>query len=118
MASEFAALYPDEEVPLDGFAIARKLLAEVARLREDRRQYGLDAGDAYTKLQGKMLEVEAERDRLRAAGREVVREFESHGGPGTHQECSEGACYLAGDVAALKATLGAKPLKGEKGGLK
>jgi hypothetical protein len=55
---------------------------------------------------------DCEWDALVVAANAVLAEYESHGGPGTHQECMTGCqCQLPAAVAELRRTLGERAHK-------
>jgi hypothetical protein len=66
--------------------------------------------DAIRALLSSHDRLTREVDRLRTAALDLVAEYRSHGGKGTHQRCHEGACcVLPAKVDALAAVLEAKP---------
>jgi hypothetical protein len=63
----------------------------------------MDALDAAVDELGREIaRVVAGRDELLEAAREVVNEYRSHGGKGTHQKCCEGSqCFVGRMVDGL-----------------
>jgi hypothetical protein len=66
--------------------------------------------DLWRDRGGDLARLTREADQLRTAALDLVAEYRSHGGKGTHQRCHEGACcVLPAKVDALAAILEAKP---------
>ena len=75
-----------------------------------RQEYGLTLLKHLRDLSARLRASEQARERLEKAAWEVVNEYESHGGEGTHQECVPGAgCCLMYDVKALRGVLEVVP---------
>ena len=61
---------------------------------------------AWMKLEDALIEARRERDAILSAAKDVVDEYLSHGGEGTHQECLPGCgCCMPVVVARLSAVI-------------